>query len=186
MMFLLMMYTLVIAIFLYKLNPRELPKIFLRAAVTTSVVMFICATSTIVTWLLTANLVPLLLTDFISSLTSNPLVILMLCNILLLLVGTVIDLVPALFIFVPVLFPVIKSFGINPIHFAAVMVMNLCIGLLTPPVGTVLFVAVGIGKIKLEALARALVPMIIGLFGVLILVTYVPQLVLWLPMMIRR
>jgi len=178
-------YALIIGIFFYKLKITELPDIFLRAGITSSIVMFICSTATIVTWLLTANLIPIILTDFIGSITSNPYIVLLICNVLLLLVGTVIDLVPALFIFVPVLFPMVKNFGIDPIFFGAVMVTNLCIGLLTPPVGTVLYVTVAIGKINLETLAKALFPMLIGLIVVLLLITYFPSLIVFLPNLIK-
>lgn len=106
---------------------------------------------------------------------------LLILNAVLFLVGMVLDLTPALFLLVPILYPVALGYGIDPIHFGVVMVTNLCVGLITPPVGTVLYVAQTVSKIKLEALVRELLPIYAVLFAVVLLITYLPQLVLWLP-----
>jgi TRAP-type C4-dicarboxylate transport system permease large subunit len=124
------------------------------------------------------------LTAFLTSLTDNKFIFLLLLNILLFLVGMVIDLTPALFLLVPILYPVSQAYGIDPIHFGVIMVANLSIGLITPPVGTVLYVATSISKVKLEQLVRELIPMYIVLFAILLVITYIPSVILWLPSLI--
>ena len=133
------------------------------------------------TWFLAVAQVPQILTTFLLGITNNKFVFLLLLNILLFLVGMVIDLTPALFLLVPILLPISRAYGIDPIHFGVIMVTNLCVGLITPPVGTVLYVTNSVSKINLEELVRELFPMYLVLFVVLMLITYVPAFVLWLP-----
>lgn len=178
-------YAAIIAVGKYKLNIREFPSIFVSAAKNTSIVMLICATASIVTWLLTISMVPQQIANFVFSLSANPLLILFLINIFLLVVGCVLDLVPALFILVPVMAPLANSLGISPIHFGAIMVANLCVGLITPPVGTVLYVCCSVGDIKLDALVKEMAPMILSIIVVVFVITYFPQLVLFLPNLIN-
>ena len=131
--------------------------------------------------LVTISMVPQTIANFVFKAAVNPLMVLLGINIFLLAVGCVIDLVPALFILVPVMAPLAYSIGIEPVHFGAIVVCNLCIGLITPPVGTVLYVCCSIGKIGLGRLVRHIAPMIFAMLLVLIVVTYFPKVILFLP-----
>lgn len=122
---------------------------------------------------------PSRITDFFTSISDNKYVILMWINIMLLLVGTLMDM--ASLILTPALLPVAISLGVSPVHFGMIMLVNLGIGLITPPVGSVLFVASAVSKQKIEQVVKAMVPFYCGLFFVLMLVTYIPAISLWLP-----
>ncbi|MDD2207583.1 MAG: TRAP transporter large permease [Aminobacterium sp.] len=174
-------YAVVVSYFQYNVKWSAYPEILKRASLNTGVVMLVCASAMALTWFLAVAQVPQLLTNIIMNITENKLAFLLILNILLFLVGMVIDLTPALFLLVPILLPVCRSYGIDDIHFGVIMVTNLCVGLITPPVGTVLYVTNSISKVSLGALVRSLLPMYIALFAVVLLVTYVPQIVLWLP-----
>ncbi|WP_408955399.1 TRAP transporter large permease [Natroniella sp. ANB-PHB2] len=177
-------YGVVISFVVYDLTLEDVPEILRGAALNTGIVMLICATAMALTWYLATAQVPQNLTQFLTSLTESRLVFLFILNVLLFLVGMVIDLTPALFLLVPILLPVSATYGVDPIHFGVIMVANLCVGLTTPPVGTVLYVTTSISKISLEKLVKELLPMYIVLFIVLLLITYVPEIVLWLPSLI--
>ncbi len=123
---------------------------------------------------------PSRITDFFTSISDNKYVILMWINIMLL-VGTLMDMAPLILILTPVLLPVAISLGVDPVHFGMIMLVNLGIGLITPPVGSVLFVASAVSKQKIEQVVKAMVPFYCGLFFVLMLVTYIPAISLWLP-----
>jgi TRAP-type C4-dicarboxylate transport system permease large subunit len=133
------------------------------------------------TWYLATAQVPQELTKYMMAVTENKWVFLFVLNIMLFLIGTVIDLTPSLFLLVPILLPVSTYFGIDPIHFGVIMVANLSVGLITPPVGTVLYVGTTIGGIELHTLVKELLPMYFVLFMTVMLITYAPPLVLWLP-----
>lgn len=174
-------YAVIVSYFQYDVKWSAYPEILKSAALNTGVVMLVCASAMALTWFLAVAQVPQLLTNVIMNITENKMMFLLILNILLFLVGMVIDLTPALFLLVPILLPVCRSYGIDDIHFGIIMVTNLCVGLITPPVGTVLYVTNSISKISLGDLVKSLWPMYIALFIVVLLVTYVPQLVLWLP-----
>jgi tripartite ATP-independent transporter DctM subunit len=174
-------YAIIVSYFLYDVRWSDYPEILKGASLNTGVVMLVCASAMALTWFLSVAQVPQLLTEVIMSITENKLMFLFILNVLLFLVGMVIDLTPALFLLVPILLPVCRSYGIDDIHFGVIMVTNLCVGLITPPVGTVLYVTNSISKVSLISLVRSLVPMYVALFIVVMLVTYVPQIVLWLP-----
>ena len=171
----------IVSYFVYGVKFNAYPEIFRAAALNTGVVMLVCATAMALTWYLAVGQVPQLLTAFITGLTSDRLVFLFILNVLLFLVGMFIDLTPSLFLLVPILLPVARAYGLDPVHFGVIMVTNLCVGLITPPVGTVLYVTNSIAKISLGQLVKELLPMYVVLFAVVLLVTYVPFLVLWLP-----
>ncbi|AZR71967.1 L-dehydroascorbate transporter large permease subunit [Anoxybacter fermentans] len=177
-------YAIIISFTVYKVKLKDFPEILKGAALNTGVVMLVCGAAMALTWYLAVAQVPQNLTIFLMNLTQNKLVFLLVLNILLFFVGMVIDLTPALFLLVPILLPVSNAYGVDPIHFGVIMVANLCIGLITPPVGTVLYVTTSISKVKLEKLVKELLPMYLILFIVLMLITYVPSLVLWLPSLI--
>jgi tripartite ATP-independent transporter DctM subunit len=177
-------YGIIISFVFYGVKLKDYPEIIRNAAFNTGIVMLVCATAMSLTWFLATAQTPQVLTAFLTSLTDNKFIFLLLLNILLFLVGMVIDLTPALFLLVPILYPVSQAYGIDPIHFGVIMVANLSIGLITPPVGTVLYVATSISKVKLEQLVRELIPMYIVLFAILLVITYIPSVILWLPSLI--
>ena len=174
-------YAAIIAVLIYRMEWRVFPDIFVQASKNTCIVMLVCGAASIVTWLLTISMVPQHLATWVFGLSTSRVVILLGIMIFLLLVGCVIDLVPALFILVPVMTPMAMKLGIDPIHFGAIVVCNLCIGLISPPVGTVLYVCCSIGDIELGRLVKAIAPMLATVVAILFLVTYCPGLILFLP-----
>ncbi|MDK2917936.1 MAG: TRAP-type transport system large permease protein [Candidatus Petromonas sp.] len=178
-------YAVIISFVVYKVKLRDYKDILKGAALSTGVVMLVCATAMALTWFLAVAQLPQTLTNYLMSITENKLIFLFILNVLLFIVGMVIDLTPALFLLTPILLPISKMYGIDPIHFGVIMVANLCIGLITPPVGTVLYVTTSISKLKLEKLVKELIPMYAILFIVLMLITYVPFTVLWLPSLVK-
>ncbi|TAG45917.1 MAG: TRAP transporter large permease [Betaproteobacteria bacterium] len=163
------------------LSWRMFIKISMETVETTAVVLFIVASASIFAWVLTTTQVTELIGAWVLSISSNPLVFLLLANIFLLFVGCFMETIAAITILVPVFMPIIAKLGIDPVHFGLVMALNLMIGLLTPPVGMVLFVLQKVARISFERTVMAVMPWMIPLFATLILITYVPQLVLWLP-----
>jgi tripartite ATP-independent transporter DctM subunit len=125
--------------------------------------------------------IPMKITAFFSALSDNRYVILMCINVMLLLLGTLMDMAPLILILTPMLLPVIKTLGIDPVHFGMIMMINLGVGLITPPVGSVLFVGSAVANLSIEKVTKAMLPFYIGLVIVLILVTYIPEISLWLP-----
>jgi tripartite ATP-independent transporter DctM subunit len=132
-------------------------------------------------YMLTLMQIPLKITEMFSSLSDNKYVILMCINVMLLILGTMMDMAPLILILTPILLPVVKSIGVDPVHFGMIMMVNLSIGLLTPPVGALLFVGSAVGKVTIENLVKALMPFFGVLLFVLMVVTYVPAVSLWLP-----
>jgi TRAP-type C4-dicarboxylate transport system permease large subunit len=120
-------------------------------------------------------------TTFFTTISDNPLVILGLINIMLLVLGCLMDMSPLILILTPILLPVVKMIGVDPVHFGMIMMVNLGIGLITPPVGTVLFVGAAVSKLKIGVVTKAMTPFFVALFIVLLMVTYIPSLSLWLP-----
>ena len=160
---------------------RALPEVLGRAVVTISLVLILIATSSAFGQILTLERVPERLTTAMVRLSSNPVVLLLIINAGLLVVGLFMDMAPAILILTPILLPVVKSIGMQPVHFGIVLMMNLGIGLCTPPVGASLFVGCAIGKISIERATRALLVLYPAMVAILLLVTYVPALTLWLP-----
>ncbi len=179
-------YALVVSLFVYKeLKMTDLPKILIDTAKTTGIVMLVAGTAMVVAWLLTVVRIPQSIATTILSISDNPLIVLLIVNFFLLLVGSVMDLTPALLILGPVLLPVALAVGIDPVFFGVMMVINLGIGLVTPPVGTILYISCGIAKISLERITKAMLPFLATQVAVLILIVLFPQLVLWIPNMLR-
>jgi TRAP-type C4-dicarboxylate transport system permease large subunit len=166
------------------LNWRMLIKISMETIETTAIVLFIVASASIFAWVLTTTQITEAIAQWVLSISSNPLVFLLLANLFLLFVGCFMETIAAITILVPVFMPIIAKLGIDPIHFGLVMILNLMIGLLTPPVGMVLFVLQKVAKISFEATVKAVLPWLWPLLATLALITYVPQLVLWLPNLI--
>jgi len=171
----------IIGKFIYReLKIRDLPKILLNTVLTSATVIFLVATSNIFSWVLTFEQIPDKINEFLISATSSPLVFLLLVNIILFIVGMFIDAVAALVLIVPILMPLVLEYGIDPVHFGVIVVINLTLGLMTPPVGTVLFVTSALADIKLERLIKALVPFLLVSLVILLLITYIPELTLYL------
>jgi tripartite ATP-independent transporter DctM subunit len=178
-------YSLVLGLFVYKeFGWKDLPRILEDAICTTASVMFIFVMATVFAWLLSVEKIPELASAAILGLTSSPWVVLIILNIALLIMGCLLDPTPILLITVPVLAPMIAKVGIDPVHFGVVMVLNLMIGLLTPPVGMNLYVVCRIAKITFWESVEGAAPFIVPLLIVLILITFIPQLVLWLPSLV--
>jgi TRAP-type transport system large permease protein len=171
-------YALLIGTLIYReLKIKDLYQVFLAAAKTTSVVMFVAAAAMVSAWLITVANVPAEMANMLGGLVNKPLLLMIIINILLLLVGLVMDLTPAILIFTPVLLPLAKLAGIDPIYFGIIMVINLCIGLITPPVGTVLYVGCGISKLSLWELTKGIWPFLIVHVVILMLLILFPSIV---------
>ncbi|MDY0972107.1 TRAP transporter large permease [Siccibacter turicensis] len=163
----------------YKWN--ELPKLMCRTVKTVTIVMILIGFAAAFGAVMTYMQLPTRITEFFTALSDNKYVILMYLNIMLLLIGTLMDMAPIILILTPVLLPVTNALGIDPVHFGMIMMVNLGIGLITPPVGSVLFVASAVSKQKIEVVVRAMLPFYGALLLVLLLITYVPAISLWLP-----
>ena len=163
---------------------RDLPKLMHRAVRTISIVMILIGFAASFGYILTLMEIPMKITTAFLTLSDNRYVILMCINVMLLLLGTVMDMAPLILILTPILLPVIIGIGVDPVHFGMIMLVNLGIGLITPPVGAVLFVGAAVGKVTIENTVKALLPFYLALFMVLMLVTYVPAISLWLPSMV--
>ncbi len=164
-----------------EVRPRDLPSILLEAATTTAVVLLLVATSVALSWILAYLRVPQAAGAALVSLGESPLAVLLAINAILLLVGTFMDMTPAVLIFTPIFLPVAEGLGIDPVHFGIIMILNLCIGLCTPPVGSVLFVGCGVARIGIGQVVRPLLPLFVAMLLALAIVTAVPELSLWLP-----
>ncbi len=163
----------------YKWN--ELPKLMCRTVKTVTIVMILIGFAAAFGAVMTYMQLPMRITEFFTSLSDNKYVILMYLNIMLLLIGTLMDMAPIILILTPVLLPVTNALGIDPVHFGMIMMVNLGIGLITPPVGSVLFVASAVSKQKIEVVVREMLPFYAMLLVVLAMVTYIPAISLWLP-----
>ena len=175
------LYTLILGYYYGEIKTKNLPEILLESCGTTAIVMLLIGASMSMSWVMSYENIPQDLSNALLGLSENPIVILLIINILLLLVGIFMDMTPAILIFTPIFLPIITKLGMDPVHFGIVMVLNLCIGLCTPPVGSVLFVGVGIAKTTIEKVVKPLMPLFVAMVLALILVTYIPELSLWLP-----
>jgi tripartite ATP-independent transporter DctM subunit len=175
------LYSGVLAFLYREITVRDLPQILLATVATTAIVMLLIGTSTAMSWLLSYENIPQNVSTFLLALTDNTLAILLIINVILLAVGTFMDMTPAVLIFTPIFLPVVINLGMDPTHFGIVMVLNLCIGLCTPPVGSVLFVGCGVAETSMTSVIRPLLPMYVAMVLALMVVTYVPCLSLWLP-----
>lgn len=175
-------YALIVGMFVYKdLKVKHLPEVFLQAGITTAMVIFIIAAANLFGWLLTAEQVPQKLAALIMNLTDNKYFILLLINMVLFVAGCFLNASAAITILTPLFLPLIMSVGIDPVFFGLVMVVNLALGLITPPVGLDLFIVQGIANISLDKLIKAILPFILVLVVDLMLITYIPQISMWLP-----
>ncbi|GAK55272.1 TRAP dicarboxylate transporter, DctM subunit [Candidatus Vecturithrix granuli] len=174
-------YALLVGLVTRELKLKQLPKILIQSAVTSSSVLIIVSTASAFAWLITVLRIPQNLASVVAQFSSSTYVFLFVVNILLLIAGTVIDTLPAVLIFLPVLAPVAQQFHVHPLHFAIIFCVNLCIGMVTPPHGPVLFVISSISKVSIERLTKAELPLLLATIVILFLITYIPGLVLILP-----
>lgn len=174
-------YALVLTFLYREIDVKGLASVFLQASRTTAIVLFLIASSTAMSWILAYENIPEIAANFLLSISENPIILLLIINILLLVVGAFLDMTPAVLIFTPIFLPIANELDISALHFGIMMVLNLSIGLCTPPVGTVLFVACAVGKTRVVEIIRPLLPMYAAMFLVLLAVTYIPELSEWLP-----
>ena len=175
------LYCLILTYFYKEVAIKELPDIFLAAVGTTAIVMLLIGTSMSMSWIMAYENIPQNITAALLSVSDSKIVILLIINLILLFVGIFMDMTPAVLIFTPIFLPVVTELGMDPTHFGIVMVLNLCIGLCTPPVGAVLFVGVGVAGTTIQKVIQPLMPFFIAMLVALLLVTYIPELSLWLP-----
>lgn len=169
------LYSLLLSVVFYReVKVKELPSILIKSVETTAIVMLLIGTSSAMSWILSYENIPQAISTALITLSDNPILILLIINLVLLVVGIFMDMTPAVLIFTPIFLPVVAELGISPLHFGIMMVLNLCIGLCTPPVGSVLFVGCGIAKTTIAKMVRPLLPMYFAMFVVLMMVTYMP------------
>ena len=175
-------YALILGAGVYRtLTPRKLAVVSIETIETTAAIMMIVGAASVFAWILTANQVAAQFAEFMLSFTDSKVVALLLIMAIVLIVGLFMETIAAISILVPVLMPVASQFGIDPIHLGVIVILNLMIGLLTPPVGMVLFVLSKVSRVPFERCVKATLPFLIPLLGVLFLIAFVPSLVLWLP-----
>lgn len=175
------LYCLILSFINRELKVSDLHSVFLSSVGTTAIVMLLIATSMSMSWVMSYENIPQAVSDALLSLSDNIFVILLIINLLLLFVGTFMDMTPAVLIFTPIFLPVVTALGVDPVHFGIMMVMNLCVGLCSPPVGSVLFIGVSVAKTSIQKVIKPLLPLYVAMFIVLMLVTFVPEISLWLP-----
>ena len=175
------LYTLVLGFIYRELTVKGMPKVLLESIETTAIVMLLIGASMCMSWVLSFENIPQDISTFLLGISDNKIIILLIINLILLMVGIFMDMTPAVLIFTPIFLPVVTSLGMDPTHFGIILVLNLCIGLCTPPVGSVLFVGVGIANTTITKVIKPLIPFFIVMIFSLFLVTYIPALSLFLP-----
>lgn len=174
-------YTIILSLIYREISFIDLPRILLKSSETTAIVMLLIATSMSMSWTMSSENIPQSISTTLLSLSENKFVILIIINLILLFVGTFMDMTPAVLIFTPIFLPAVVTLGIDPVHFGIMMVLNLCVGVCTPPVGSVLFVGVGVAKSSIAKVFVPLLPFFITMIIGLLIITLFPGLSLWLP-----
>ena len=175
------LYTLILGFIYKELTIKGMPKVLLESIETTAIVMLLIGASMCMSWVLSFENIPQDISTFLLDISDNKIIILLIINLILLMVGIFMDMTPAVLIFTPIFLPVVTSLGMDPTHFGIIMVLNLCIGLCTPPVGSVLFVGVGIANTTITKVIKPLIPFFLVMILSLFLVTYIPMISLFLP-----
>jgi TRAP-type C4-dicarboxylate transport system permease large subunit len=176
------LYALILALFYREMKIKDLPDVILRSVKTTAIVMLLVAASIGLSWIMSYENIPQNVSSGLLSISDNPFMILLIINLILLFVGIFMDMTPAVLIFTPIFLPIaVTQLGMDPIHFGIMMVLNLSVGLCTPPVGSVLFIGCSVANIKIEKVVRPLLPLFVVMIIVLLLVAYIPELSMWLP-----
>lgn len=174
-------YSLVLSLIYRELKVKDLPSVLLKSAETTAVVMLLIATSMAMSWVMSSEDIPQNISNSLLGLSDNIFVILIMINLLLLFVGIFMDMTPAVLIFTPIFLPVVTALGVDPVHFGIMMVLNLCIGLCTPPVGSILFIGVGVANTTIQKVMKPMLPFYFAMVLALILIMLFPEITLWLP-----
>jgi TRAP-type C4-dicarboxylate transport system permease large subunit len=175
------LYSLILAFFYREISYQDLPVIILRSVRTTAIVLLLVATSIGLSWIMAYENIPQNVSEGLLNISSNPFMILLIINMILLFVGIFMDMTPAVLIFTPIFLPIVSAIGVDPVHFGIIMVLNLSVGLCTPPVGSVLFIGCSVSGLSIDKVIKPLIPMFVAMVIVLLLVTYLPQISLWLP-----
>ncbi|SHG15241.1 TRAP transporter, DctM subunit [Salegentibacter echinorum] len=174
-------YSFALAAIYKEISWKDVSPILLETVKTSSIVLLLIATSIAMSWVMSYENIPQEISNTLLGISDNPIIILILINLILLFVGVFMDITPAVLIFTPIFLPIVTSMGMNPIQFGIIMILNLCIGLCTPPVGSVLFVGCSVANLSIQKVIRPLLPLFIAMIVVLMLITYIPELSLWLP-----
>jgi len=174
-------YTLVLGFVYKEITVKDISPILLETVKTSAIVLLLIATSIAMSWVMSYENIPQEISNTLLAISDNPIVILIIINLILLFVGVFMDMTPAVLIFTPIFLPIVTELGMNPIHFGIIMIMNLCIGLCTPPVGSVLFVGCSVADLKIQQVIKPLLPLFLVMIAVLLMITYFPELTLWLP-----
>ena len=176
------LYSLILALIYREMKLKDLPAVILRSVKTTAIVLLLVGTSIGLSWIMAYENIPQNVSNGLLSISDSPFVILLIINLILLFVGVFMDMTPAVLIFTPIFLPVVQNqLGLNPIHFGIIMVLNLSVGLCTPPVGSVLFIGCSVANVKIEKVIKPLLPLFAAMVIILLLVTYIPEISLWLP-----
>ena len=174
-------YSLGLSLIYKEMSIKSLPKILFSSAQMTSIVIFMIGVSSIMSWVMAFTNIPQIIAKSILGITDNYAIILIIMNVLMLIIGTFMDPTPAVLIFTPIFLPIAQSFGMSTIHFGIMIVFNLCIGTITPPVGPILFTGCKVGDVTIEQVFKTLLPFYVVTMIILILVIFIPQLSMWLP-----
>ena len=174
-------YALILTLFYKELKLSSLPDVLLDSVKTTSIVVLLVGASMGMSWVMSYVNIPQTVSEMLLSFSDNKIVILLLINFILLFVGTFMDITPAVLIFTPIFLPVVTALGVDPVHFGIILILNLSIGLVTPPVGTVLFVGASIAKVRIEDIFKSMVPLYLAMVAVLLIVTYSEDIVMFIP-----
>ncbi|WP_124980217.1 TRAP transporter large permease [Nonlabens xiamenensis] len=174
-------YTFVLGMLYKEISFRDMAPILLETVKTSAIVLLLIATSIAMSWVMSYENIPQEISAALLGISENPIVILILINLILLFVGIFMDMTPAVLIFTPIFLPIVTAMGMDPVHFGIIMIMNLCIGLCTPPVGSVLFVGCSVADLKIQKVIRPMLPLFLAMIAVLVMVTYFEDITLWLP-----
>ncbi|EEA92122.1 TRAP transporter large permease [Pseudovibrio sp. JE062] len=178
-------YTLLLAVGIYReVKITDLPTIILESAITSSIVLLLIGCSIGMSWAMTFSDIPYAIGEALANVSENPFIIMLVINICLLVIGTFMDMTPALLIFTPIFLPVATELGMDPVHFGIMMTYNLCIGIITPPVGSALFISCSVGKVAIQDLIKPMLPFYAAVISILMLVTFIPEISLFLPRVI--
>ncbi len=174
-------YTLALAMFYREVKIKDLPQIILDTVEIVAIVLLLVAASMALSWVMSFQDIPQSMSKAMLSISDNKFIILLIINVVLLFVGVFMDMTPAVLIFTPIFLPAVVALGIHPIHFGIIMVLNLSVGLCTPPVGSLLFIGCSVGKVSIGQVIKPMLPFWIAMILTLMLITYLPQLSMWLP-----
>ena len=176
------LYALVLSFIYKELTWKKLPTVLISSVKTTAIVLFLIATCTGLSWIMSYENIPQTVSSIMLSLTDNPILILLMINLILLVVGIFMDMTPAVLIFTPIFLPIVtQQLGMDPVHFGIMMVLNLCVGLCTPPVGSILFIGCSVSGIRIDQVIRPLLPMYVATVIVLLMVAFIPEISLVIP-----